>query len=637
MKEIVNQAGSIIQKLSKCLIMLIFLANRVSAANQGDKVIVYPAPPTDIISQEYEVIVNGKKVPVIFQSHAEGMRFFSYVQFDFAGKVHIEIRFLKRDIPSKYRLGPKSYQLNEKVKGRTISFTIDRPRQIALHYGYRWGILDGEGLTEQLFIFANPVQDQVPKPGDPGVIDIDGRNVDNTGNSFVSAQIQEAINDLTDGGTLYIGPGTYNLDAHLSMKSNTTLYLAGGALLRVTTQNLGSGGAIGFNNVNNAQLRGRGSINVNGHNFRTKYGFKTAQIVRISNSQNIIIEGVVLLDCANIHIYSNPRVNNSLIYNAKLVSDGNFSNSDGVDHNNDCFNNVVDFCFIHAGDDCIAPAGYDNSIADLIVRNCVMWNKGTGSIFKQWSPNSGGEGAQLMNYTYENNDAIFAPMLWSFIINGSYKMHNVWLKNFRVDERNLETGDNSAGVGTGTWVMSAPDNSEIYNIHFINIFHNGIRNRKVDRRISGNIHNIEFTNYFIDGKHITSFDQAHVSVSGNIRDISWNRADVSEVEVSATDLYASEKGKKGEFTITRTGGSIDKSLEIPIWIHGSAKNGEDFQKIQDTVIIPAGYRSITIPVRPIKDKITEGLETVLLSLKNQYLAADWMIGPGFHAQISIVD
>ncbi|MDD1427785.1 choice-of-anchor L domain-containing protein [Dolichospermum sp. ST_sed3] len=86
------------------------------------------------------------------------------------------------------------------------------------------------------------------------------------------------------------------------------------------------------------------------------------------------------------------------------------------------------------------------------------------------------------------------------------------------------------------------------------------------------------------------------------------------VTVVATDDYAKEgtTPDQGVFTITRTGSTV-APLTVSYSLSGSASSA-DYNPILSTVTIPAGSASTTVTVTPVDDTLTEGNETVILSL-----------------------
>ena len=90
-------------------------------------------------------------------------------------------------------------------------------------------------------------------------------------------------------------------------------------------------------------------------------------------------------------------------------------------------------------------------------------------------------------------------------------------------------------------------------------------------------------------------------------------ADTPRVSLAVTDAEASEDGNAGQFVLTRTG-EINTPLTVRYDIAGDAANGVDYQNLDSTITIPAGSRTVTIPVVAKHDYETEADETVRLTL-----------------------
>jgi len=104
-------------------------------------------------------------------------------------------------------------------------------------------------------------------------------------------------------------------------------------------------------------------------------------------------------------------------------------------------------------------------------------------------------------------------------------------------------------------------------------------------------------------------DPAHDSATVTIAD------DEPEVAIEATDPDAAEAGPDtGEFTITRTGDTTDP-LTVRFRATGTARNGSDYERIDQETTIPAGEASVTITITPIDDGRAEFDETVLVVLR----------------------
>lgn len=78
-----------------------------------------------------------------------------------------------------------------------------------------------------------------------------------------------------------------------------------------------------------------------------------------------------------------------------------------------------------------------------------------------------------------------------------------------------------------------------------------------------------------------------------------------------TDRYAIDRG---QFTISRAGGTTNGPLEIFYALGGTARNGVDYSSLSGRATIPAGSRSVVIDVLPIDDEQIEPSETVIAHL-----------------------
>ena len=105
------------------------------------------------------------------------------------------------------------------------------------------------------------------------------------------------------------------------------------------------------------------------------------------------------------------------------------------------------------------------------------------------------------------------------------------------------------------------------------------------------------------------------------------------VSVTATDANANETGDRGLFTISRVGDS-DSDLEVQFAIAGSANNGVDYQAVSLSATIAAGESSVDVAVDGISDSLSEGSETVVLTLADTSL---YDLGAETSATVTIAD
>jgi Calx-beta domain-containing protein len=106
------------------------------------------------------------------------------------------------------------------------------------------------------------------------------------------------------------------------------------------------------------------------------------------------------------------------------------------------------------------------------------------------------------------------------------------------------------------------------------------------------------------------------------------------VTVTATDPDASEGGGVGLYTVSRTGGSTSSALSVNYSIGGTATNGTDYGVLTGTVTIPVGASSVLVTVSPSADSLTEGSETVVLTIASN---SGYQVGSPSSATVTIAD
>ncbi|MDB9315366.1 S8 family serine peptidase [Spirulina sp. CS-785/01] len=113
--------------------------------------------------------------------------------------------------------------------------------------------------------------------------------------------------------------------------------------------------------------------------------------------------------------------------------------------------------------------------------------------------------------------------------------------------------------------------------------------------------------------------------------ITDNDPNLPQVTLRATDAGASEDGNAAQFVVERTG-DTNEALTVEYSLAGEAVNGEDYLPLTNTVTIPAGATTATIPVVPYHDYDSETEETVVINLTN---AATYAVGSDNSATATI--
>jgi hypothetical protein len=108
------------------------------------------------------------------------------------------------------------------------------------------------------------------------------------------------------------------------------------------------------------------------------------------------------------------------------------------------------------------------------------------------------------------------------------------------------------------------------------------------------------------------------------------------ITISTSDNTAFEDGSNlGQFIVTRTGGSILNDLVVNYTSGGTATNFADYS-LNGSVIIPAGFSTVAIPVIPIDELMHESNETVDIRLQPSPTSA-YTIGAANQDTVTIVD
>jgi hypothetical protein len=309
----------------------------------------YPPYPGAVPSESYKVTVNGQPVFVHRFLTFDQFNWMDYVSFAMTGKVHVEITHLisERKVLTCH-VRPLAYGIKPQINGNTVSFDLDQPRYLVLFFND-----EPMFYSTGLMLFAEPPEKNPPKLEDPNVVNILDYKVDSTGKTLETVKINQAISDVSarpGGGVLFFPPGIY-LTGTLFVKSNVHLYVDAGALIRGSPKNAdytslpASAGErqlrafFIFNNVENAGLMGRGTIDMQGypwlwHDFQPdtldtnarsedgKVNDPHGNGVRgyvIYNSRNITFQDLVLRRCAywTVHVIGSENFTSR---NIKIVN-----------------------------------------------------------------------------------------------------------------------------------------------------------------------------------------------------------------------------------------------------------------------------------------------------------------------------
>lgn len=239
----------------------------------------------------------------------------SMVQFDMDEPVEVMVKKNNGNFSS-VDIRPLKNNITYNRMGNVITFQINQPRYLSVEF-------DGDRL-HNLHLFANPVETRVYTESCDSVI--------------------------------YFGPGIHKPDDlpnnQIRIKSNTTLYLAPGAVVKAKLL---------IDNAENVKILGRGILD---HPIRG---------IEITDSKNVEIDGVTIINPDHYTVFGGGS-SNILIKNIKSFSTKGWS--DGIDMM--CCRDVdIENVFMRNSDDCIALYNHrwhwKGGSSDINIRNAVLW------------------------------------------------------------------------------------------------------------------------------------------------------------------------------------------------------------------------------------------------------------------------
>jgi len=316
-----------------------------------NSLVTVPAPQGALLNDDFTVKVRQpgqqwQEIPsyLVKVQGVEGLKRFeekataSY--FDFSGEVEVSVTFNKGNIHTA-KVRPLSYGIEHRINGNTLSFKLNQPRNLSVE-------VNGD-IFHNLHLFANPLDEYMPDTGNPDLI--------------------------------YFGPGIHEIvEEEFRIPSGKTVYLASGAVLKFR---------LVADNVRDVKILGRGMIC-----HTVKHG------VKISNSKNILVEGIITTQC------STGGSDNVTIQNVKSIS--YYGWGDGM--NVFASNNVLhDGVFCRNSDDCTTVygtrLGYEGGCKNITMKNSVLWADVAHPIFIGIHGNPD-EPEILENLNYTNIDIL---------------------------------------------------------------------------------------------------------------------------------------------------------------------------------------------------------------------------------------
>jgi hypothetical protein len=300
----------------------------------------YPMPSIYTASSVFSLKADNQSVPVINYKDD-----YDYAQFSFAGTVSIEVT---SNVPiTSYSISPMAKNIEGTVNGNKLTFTLSSSTYV---------IVKINDQTKRIVIAADPLETNIPPSTGAGIYNVTQSpyNADNTGTSMASNAIQQAIDAAyqAGGGIVFIPAGVYK-SGNLTLKSNVTFYLAGGAVIVGT--GMGEDYGIDFRkdsrnadgtyfirtavNSSDITIRGRGTIDGKGIAMRERKmpapnkneGLLNNLLVPLATT-NFNFDGLILRD-AGFWSFMVVRSDNVTIKNLKGFQDLYKIENDVIDIN----------------------------------------------------------------------------------------------------------------------------------------------------------------------------------------------------------------------------------------------------------------------------------------------------------------
>jgi hypothetical protein len=472
--------------------------------------------PGAVKSPLYTVTVGGVSAPVEkFTKFGTEMQV-HYAHCSLSGTAAADVGVTLSQSFSSYTLSPKSRNIAASKSGNTVTFSS----------GPNYLIFNVSG-QELLFILLDAEETNPPHLGDSNVKNIADYTVDNTGATLVTSKVQSAINTAS-GATqniLYFPPGKYKV-GELWLKSNMTLYLAGGAILYGSDStgdfNTGSGGIniegmqhslIRMYQIKNTKILGRGALDANGKAIRA--AGLNASLLKIEQSSSITVDGILVRDSSywNTLIYRSDAVT---IQNYKLINcrpNGTaYNNTDGVDFD-ESTNSKLYNAFLYTGDDSMATKNEEASgtinTKNIVHEKVVCYSNSVGCKVGTKSM-----GQTMDGVTFKDIDVVKAGRGMTIEAYDTAVVQNTTYEDIRVEAADSML-INIALDQPPDW-RDAANTSTVKDTYFTNVKSDVKQVISLHGKSSSvNINGVHFSNLTVQGKAVTSQTDSDASWSIN--------------------------------------------------------------------------------------------------------------------------
>jgi hypothetical protein len=282
------------------------------------QITTYNYPRIAPVSKDFTLRANGKEI-FVYQTSAG-----PFAAFSCDGAVTIEIE-VRRNVSDDIHISPISRGIVHSINGNTISFEIPGPMLLCLM----------EDLMPQLYIYANPPENNPPDATDPNVF------------YYKAGQVYE-VGDM-------------------ELKSNQTLFIEGGAIVR---------GALHASSAENIRIAGYGILDGSYFTDNDK-----RRSILLEGCKNSLIEDIIMIEPTSWMILLGLS-DSITVRNIKQL--GSVTTTDGIDVVGSRHIRIEN-SFLRNGDDCVAIKSFDigryekkatmnfsRDVYDVEVNGCIM-------------------------------------------------------------------------------------------------------------------------------------------------------------------------------------------------------------------------------------------------------------------------
>jgi hypothetical protein len=266
--------------------------NFFNPSRSDSNVVTYSYPRSCPKSSTFKVRAGGKEVFVYNTSAG------AFAAFDCKGPVTIEIE--TPGMVKNIRVAPAKQGILTKKNGNSFSFEIPTPMNL---------LIEVEGL-EQLYLYANPIEENAPSPTALGV------------HYFKAGQVYEV--------------------GELRLLNNETLYIEGGAVVR---------GCVRATSAKNVHIAGHGIFDGSYY----QKGIDGHRSILLEDCRDSHIDDIIMIEPSSWMIVLGA-CDNVIVRNVKEL--GTLSSTDGADIVGSTHIRIEN-CFFRNGDDCIAIKSLD--------------------------------------------------------------------------------------------------------------------------------------------------------------------------------------------------------------------------------------------------------------------------------------